>query len=152
MASTSSWETKYELPAVDNLTCMLVIPAAYIRDGRNSSHSLTHSLLSFYHCRTRPTQEKRSRAPVLSSSFCKKAHSNYSVKMTLSSSRIFISNLEKDATRSSTVEHNREIPLIIHHLANGPSVHESVRQIYSSLDPAKARKQVYDFLQHEAKQ
>jgi hypothetical protein len=67
------------------------------------------------------------------------------------SGRLSISNIEKDAIRYATREHNREIPLIIHQLANGPNVDHTVRQLYSSLDPVRARKRVYDFLQREVK-
>jgi hypothetical protein len=46
------------------------------------------------------------------------------------SGRVSISNIEKDAIRSATREHNKETPLIIHQLANGANVDHTVRQLY----------------------
>jgi hypothetical protein len=43
---------------------------------------------------------------------------------------VSISNIEKDAIRSATREHNKEIPLIIHQLANGANVDHTIRQLY----------------------
>lgn len=68
-----------------------------------------------------------------------------------SSGRISVSDMERDAIQSAAVKHNREIPLIIHQLANDANVHHTVRELYSSLDPTKARRRVYDFLQREVK-
>ena len=48
--------------------------------------------------------------------------------MASSSARIPVSNIEKDAIRAATIEHNREIPLIVHELANGANVHQNVRE------------------------
>jgi hypothetical protein len=46
------------------------------------------------------------------------------------SGRVSISNIEKDAIRSATREHNKETPLIIHQLANGANVDHTVHQLY----------------------
>jgi hypothetical protein len=69
----------------------------------------------------------------------------------LPSTRIYISQIEKDAIRPAAIEHSKEIPLIIHQLTNGANVYHTVRQLYSSLDPGRARKHVYDLLQREVK-
>lgn len=73
------------------------------------------------------------------------------IEMDGSSGRVPISDIEKNAIRSATVKHNREIPLIIHQLNNNEKVDLTVRQLYSFLEPARARKRVYDFLQREVK-
>jgi len=39
--------------------------------------------------------------------------------MASSSGRIFVSEIEKDAIRSASIEHNRKFSLIIHQLIHG---------------------------------
>ena len=51
-----------------------------------------------------------------------------------------ISHIEKDAIRSAAIEYSKEIPLIIHQLANGANVHHTIGQLYSTLNPARVRK------------
>jgi uncharacterized protein YdhG (YjbR/CyaY superfamily) len=51
----------------------------------------------------------------------------------ISSTRVLVSEIEKDAIRAATVEHNKELSLILHHFTNNENVHHSVQNLYLTM-------------------
>ncbi len=64
----------------------------------------------------------------------------------ISSTRVLVSEIEKDAIRAATAEHNKELPLTLHHLTNNENVHHSVQNLYLRMDSSRARRRVYTLI------